>query len=110
MADTLEGGNAQAMQQFVSVGTWDDEAVPVKHQHLGAGTLGDAATGVLIVAGCDFPMQGAHSVGVTRRYCGPLGKVANGQASVMACYASARGYAKHATQLQQSTMDLPKTA
>ena len=92
MADALVGGNVQAMQQFISSGAWDDDAVLAKHQQLVAATLGDAATGVLIVDGCDFPKQGAHSVGVARQYCGPLGKVANCQASVVACYASARGY------------------
>ena len=93
MGDALEGGNVQAMQQFISLGAWDDAAVLAKHQQLVAETLGDAATGVLIVDGCDFPKQGTHSVGVARQYCGALGKVANCQASVVACYASARGYA-----------------
>jgi SRSO17 transposase len=92
MADALEGGNVQAMQQFIGVGAWDDDAVLAKHQQVVAESLGDAATGVLIVDGCDFPKQGAHSVGVARQWCGPLGKVANCQASVVACYASARGF------------------
>src|SRR5437868_4079418 len=92
MADALVGGNVQAMQQFISLGAWDDDAVLAAHQRLVAETLGDPATGVLIVDGCDFPKQGTHSVGVARQYCGALGKVANCQASVVACYASARGY------------------
>jgi len=92
MADALDGGNVQAMQQFVGLGAWDDDAVLATHQRLVAETLGDPATGVLIVDGCDFPKQGDHSVGVARQYCGPLGKVANCQASVVACYASARGH------------------
>jgi len=93
MADALTGGNVQAMQQFISLGAWDDDAVLVQHQRLVAETLGDAESGVLIVDGCDFPKQGTRSVGVARQYCGPLGKVANCQASVVACYASARGSA-----------------
>ena len=92
MADALVGGNVQAMQQFIGVGAWDDAAVLARHQQLVAETLGDPASGVLIVDGCDFPKQGTHSVGVARQYCGPLGKVANCQASVVTCYASARGY------------------
>lgn len=92
MADALVGGNVQAMQQFIGLGAWDDDAVLATHQRLVAETLGDPATGVLIVDGCDFPKQGAHSVGVARQYCGALGKVANCQASVVACYASARGF------------------
>ena len=92
LADALEGGNVQALQQFIGVGAWDDDAVLATHQQLVAESLGDAATGVLIVDGCDFPKQGVHSVGVARQWCGPLGKVANCQASVVACYASARGF------------------
>lgn len=92
MALALPGGNVQAMQQFISVGAWDDDAILQQHQRLVAETLGDRASGVLIIDGCDFPKQGAHSVGVARQWCGALGKVANCQASVVAAYASARGY------------------
>jgi SRSO17 transposase len=92
MALALEGGEVQGMQQFISVGPWDDERVLEKHQELVADTLGDAETGVLILDGCDFPKQGTHSVGVARQWCGALGKVANCQASVVACYASKHGY------------------
>jgi SRSO17 transposase len=92
MALALPGGNVQALQQFIGVGAWDDEAVLQRHQALVAETLGDPDTGVLIVDGCDFPKQGTHSVGVARQWCGALGKVANCQASVVAGYASARGY------------------
>ncbi len=92
MALALEGGNVQAMQQFISEGGWDDEAVLHKHHQLVADTLGDATTGVLILDGCDFPKQGAESVGVARQWCGALGKVANCQASVLAAYASSTGY------------------
>jgi SRSO17 transposase len=92
MALALEGGDVQAMQQFISQGAWDAEAVLQRHQELVAQTLGDADTGVLIVDGCDFAKQGTHSVGVARQWCGALGKVANCQASVVAGYASARGY------------------
>ena len=92
MALALPDGNVQALQQFIGVGAWDDEAILRRHQALVAETLGDAETGVLIVDGCDFPKQGRESVGVARQWCGALGKVANCQAGVVACYASARGY------------------
>jgi SRSO17 transposase len=92
MALALEGGDVQAMQQFIGNGAWDDELILKTHQQLVAETLGDSRTGVLVVDGCDFPKQGETSVGVARQYCGALGKVANCQASVVACYASERGY------------------
>src|ERR671916_2527175 len=92
MALALEGGDVQAMQQFISKGAWNDDRILEQHQRLVAETLGDAETGVLILDGCDFPKQGTHSVGVARQWCGALGKVANCQASVVACYASTHGY------------------
>ena len=91
MARALEGGDVQAMQQFVSVGAWKDEPVILKHQALVAKTLG-APDGVAILDGCDFPKQGDDSVGVARQWCGPLGKVANCQASVVLVYASSKGF------------------
>jgi SRSO17 transposase len=92
MALALEGGDVQAMQPFISQGAWDDELILAHHQQLVAETLGDGATGVLILDGCDFPKQGTHSVGVARQWCGALGKVATCQASVVAWYASQHGY------------------
>ena len=92
MALALPDGNVQAMQQFISLGAWDDAAVLQTHQRLVADTLGDAESGVLIIDGCDFPKQGSYSVGVARQWCGALGKVANCQASVVACYASQHGH------------------
>jgi len=91
MALALPDGNVQAMQQFISLGAWDDTAILHQHQRLVAATLGERASGVLIIDGGDFPKQGRHSVGVARQWCGALGKVANCQASVVAAYASARG-------------------
>jgi SRSO17 transposase len=92
MALAHPDGNVQAMQQFISLGAWDDAAVLKTHQQLVADTLGDLDSGALIIDGCDFPKQGSHSVGVARQWCGALGKVANCQASVVACYASRHGY------------------
>jgi SRSO17 transposase len=92
MALAHPDGNVQALQQFISLGAWDDQIVLKHHQQLVADTLGDQDSGVLIIDGCDFPKQGTHSVGVARQWCGALGKVANCQASVLACYASQHGY------------------
>lgn len=91
MAQALEGGNIQAMQQFISAGAWSDADVLAVHQAEVAQTLG-RPDGVLILDGCDFPKQGDDSVGVARQYCGPLGKLANCQASVVLAYASEIGH------------------
>lgn len=92
MALAHPDGNVQALQQFISLGAWHDQQLLKSHQQLVADTLGDSDTGVLIIDGCDFPKQGSHSVGVAHQWCGALGKVANCQASVVACYASRHGY------------------
>jgi SRSO17 transposase len=79
------------MQQFISVGAWQDAPVILQHQALVAEALGEC-TGVVILDGCDFPKQGEDSVGVARQWCGPLGKVANCQTGVVLVYASSKGY------------------
>jgi SRSO17 transposase len=96
MALALEGGNVQAMQQFISDGAGDDDVILQAHQQLVAEGVpsgpGDPETGGLLIDSTEFPKQGKESVGGARQYCGALGKVANCQSGVVACYASAKGY------------------
>jgi len=91
MALALEGGNIQAMQQFIGQGQWQDEKLLKKHWQLVDETLGED-DGVWIVDGSEFPKKGEHSVGVARQWCGRLGKVENCQAGVFVAYASRKGY------------------
>jgi SRSO17 transposase len=91
MALGLEGGNVQAMQQFIGQGMWEDEKLLEKHRQLVDETLGEA-DGVYIIDGSEFPKKGEHSVGVARQWCGRLGKVDNCQAGVFGAYASRKGY------------------
>jgi SRSO17 transposase len=91
MALALEGGNIQAMQQFIGQGLWEDEKLLEKHRQLVDETLGEE-DGVYIIDGSEFPKKGQHSVGVARQWCGRLGKVDNCQAGVFGAYASRKGY------------------
>jgi SRSO17 transposase len=91
MAMALEGGNVQAMQQFIGQGKWQDEKLLHKHWQLVDETLGED-DGVYIVDESGFPKKGVHSVGVARQWCGVLGKVENCQVGVFGAYASRRGY------------------
>ena len=91
MAMALEGGNIQALQQFIGQGKWQDEKLLKKHWRLVDDTLGEE-DGVWIIDGSEFPKKGQHSVGVARQWCGRLGKVENCQAGVFAAYASRKGY------------------
>jgi SRSO17 transposase len=94
MVLTLKGADrnaVRALQQFVSEGAWDDEAILQRHGQEVDADLGDAE-GVLTLAGSDFPKQGTESVGVKRQYCGELGQRANCQAGVFLGYGSQQGY------------------
>jgi SRSO17 transposase len=91
MAMALEGGNIQAMQQFISQGRWKDEKLLQKHWQLVDETLGED-DGVYIVDGSGFPKKGQHSAGVGRQWCGVLGKVENCQVGVFGAYVSRQGY------------------
>jgi len=67
----------QAFQHFVTHAPWD--ARPVWRRLL---EVLPERSGILIVDDTGFPKQGRQSVGVTRQYCGALGKVANCQVAV----------------------------
>jgi SRSO17 transposase len=79
MAERLPDGDEQCLQQFVNQSPWD--WVPVRAR------LARRMTAVIepeawIVDDTGFPKFGRHSVGVTRQYCGALGKVADCQVGV----------------------------
>jgi len=79
MAERLQDGNEQALQQFVSQSPWDWR--PVRRrlaQQLSSVIDPDA----WIVDDTGFPKFGTASVGVARQYSGTLGKVANCQVGV----------------------------
>jgi SRSO17 transposase len=86
-----EASPVRVLQQFLSIGAWQDEPILRQHWQQVDAMLGEA-DGVLIVDGSDFPKQGKQSVGVKRQHCGELGKRANCQAGVFLGYASKRGY------------------
>jgi SRSO17 transposase len=91
----LKGADTAAvrtLQQFLSLGTWNDDPILWRLEELIAEDLGEADASV-ILDGSGFPKQGTHSVGVARQYCGHLGKIANCQHAVFAAYTSSRGYA-----------------
>jgi SRSO17 transposase len=73
--------SARALQRFLTEARWDDEAVTGRLQeYLSPGLTHPLA--VWVFDGSDFPKQGVKSAGVTRQYCGALGKVANCQAGI----------------------------
>src|SRR5215469_10482402 len=92
----------RALQQFISEGAWDDEALLAEHRRLVHETLFEE-DGVLIMDGREVPKHGNHSVGVARQWCGISGKTENCQAGVYLGYASRKGAA-----LLDRRLSLPK--
>ena len=97
------GVSARAMQRFLTEARWSDDAVIGRLQEYLASRLGHPEA-VWVFDGSDFPKQGRKSAGVTRQYCGRLGKVANCQAGMFLAYVSPLGRA-----LVDKRLYLPKS-
>lgn len=73
----------QSLLHFVGNAPWSDEAVLAKVQALVLPSIERHEPVVAwIVDDTGFPKKGRHSVGVTRQYCGQLGKQDNCQVAV----------------------------
>jgi SRSO17 transposase len=70
-------GTYQAFQHFITHAPWQADELWKRLR-----AVVPERRGVLILDGTSFPKQGTASVGVTRQYCGSLGKVANCQVAV----------------------------
>ena len=87
MAARLAPGNVRQMHQslhhIVAAAPWSDEALQkqVRRQVLPAMTR-KLLLAAWIVDDTGFPKKGTHSVGVTRQYCGQLGKQENCRVAV----------------------------
>src|SRR5664280_3563408 len=87
MAARLAPGNVRQMHQslhhIVADAPWSDDALlkQVRRQVLPAMTRKHALA-AWIVDDTGFPKKGTHSVGVTRQYCGQLGKQENCRVAV----------------------------
>ena len=87
----VEDAKVRAMQHFISDVVWDDARILSRHHGMVAEDLGDAE-GVLIFDESGFVKKGSDSAGVSRQYCGSIGKVENCQGGVFSAYASRHGY------------------
>src|SRR2546430_5832399 len=68
------GRPRKPVQHFVGAGLWDDEAVMTELRGHVAEELGDPE-GVLVLDSSGFPKKGTESCGVSRQWCGRLGKL-----------------------------------
>ncbi len=92
IALNVESAKVRAMQHFLSDIDWDEERILSRYHGMVAEDLGDAE-GVVIFDESGFVKKGNDSVGVSRQYCGNIGKVENSQVGVYTAYASRHGYA-----------------
>jgi len=79
------------LQQFITRSTLNDEAVIEKYRGF-IGATSSSRNGMLSVDESDFQKKGKDSAGVTRQYCGSIGKTENCQAGVFCAYAGDNGY------------------
>jgi len=92
IALAVKDGKVRAMQRFVSDAPWDDENIEHKYRSMVNDDLG-SPDGALIFDESGFVKKGDDSIGVSRQYCGTIGKVDNCQVGVFAAYVSEYGYA-----------------
>ena len=77
------GAQHQSLLHFVGEAPWSDERVLAKVREMVLPTIErHEPIQAWIIDDTGFPKQGRHSVGVTRQYCGQLGKQDNCQVAV----------------------------
>ncbi len=77
------GAQHQALLHFVGEAAWSDERVLAKVREMVLPAIErHGPIEAWIIDDTGFPKQGRHSVGVTRQYCGQLGKQDNCQVAV----------------------------
>ena len=82
-APTRTAAQHQSLLHFVGEGGWSDERVLAKVREIVLPTIErQGPIEAWIIDDTGFPKQGRHSVGVTRQYCGQLGKQDNCQVAV----------------------------
>ncbi len=79
------------LQIFFKSGKVDDSLLLDLYQQRLASNIA-SSEGMINVDASDFLKKGKHSVGVSRQYCGSLGKVENCQSGVFVGYSSEIGY------------------
>lgn len=81
----------RCQQNFLSRYLWDDERMLERYEGLLAEAIGEE-DGMFSVDSSEIAKKGKESVGVSRQYCGSLGKTENCQSGVFVGYSSRIGY------------------
>ena len=86
MAESVPGAEYQALQQFLSDSPWSHQAV-MNRVATDVNAILNGAQCALLLDETSIPKKGKKSVGVSRQWCGRLGKVDNCQVGVFAALA-----------------------
>ena len=82
----------QSLLHLVAQAPWSDQAVLTRvRERVLPSITRDEPVQAWIIDDTSFPKKGSHSVGVTRQYCGQLGKQDNCQVAVSLSVATHRG-------------------
>ena len=81
----------QSLHHFVAKAEWSDEEMLRRVCQWVVPKMDFAEGGWWVIDDTGFPKKGRHSVGVTRQYCGMLGKQDNCQVAVSVSIACTRG-------------------
>ena len=82
--DVVPDSDEQALHHFISNSPWDHRPVLDKVARDANELLGGTEDSFLLIDETGFPKKGRDSVGVSRQWCGRLGKVDNCQTAVCA--------------------------
>lgn len=82
--DVVPESDEQALHHFISNSRWDERAVLNKIARDANDLLGGTDDSFLLIDESGIPKKGRESVGVSRQWCGNVGKVDNCQTSVFA--------------------------
>jgi SRSO17 transposase len=88
----LHDQERQGIQKFIGHVDWDQQPLLRKLAEQVAADLGET-DGVIVFDPSSFPKKGAKSVGVSRQWCGRLGKLENCQVGVYMGYVSRKEHA-----------------
>jgi SRSO17 transposase len=83
--------SVRSLQMFMKNYRWDHVEMLRAHRSM-LSSLIASPNGMITIDPSDFAKKGLESVGVSRQYCGALGKVENCQTGVFVGYTSEKGY------------------
>ncbi len=84
MAEVVPDSSGQSLQHILSNSKWDDESAIAVVASRANHHIGGKKNSCLLIDETGFPKKGKKSVGVSRQWCGNLGKVDNCQVGVFA--------------------------